>query len=90
MDFHKIILGKLHLYWIKEIGFLIHLNSKYTRKKNSFDNTCYFQLNISTYIYIYKLTLIKGVLCSNVQYKIADIPRNTLNKRYWTDAHQTK
>jgi len=26
MDFHKIILGKLHLYWIKEIGFLIHLN----------------------------------------------------------------
>ena len=25
MDFHKIILGKLHLYWIKEIGFLIHL-----------------------------------------------------------------
>ena len=33
----------------------------------------YFYIYIYTCIYIYKLTLIKGVLCSNFQYKIADI-----------------
>jgi len=36
------------------------------------------------YIYIYKLTLIKGVLCSNFQYKIADIPVHVL---HWGQLH---
>jgi hypothetical protein len=42
----------------------------------------YFYIYI--YIYIYKLTLIKGVLCSNFQYKIADILVHVL---HWGQLH---